>query len=683
MDTSALKPFAQRMRTTLMDGVANRLRYWGFADGPEPTHTVEPIEGGYLFRSAPGNDPTVPKKWRALKKAVRNHGVEAVQEAAAATWFNRLMALRILEMNSYESTVLGYAPDTQEPRLLYNARQGIVPYGTDRQKQQVEAALQEPNDNAAFRTLLLAYYAEHTLLNDVFGRVSDYTELLLPANLLDPDGPIDRLVTTEAIADDDYAQVELIGWLYQFYISEKKDAVYDQSGKFAPEDIPAATQIFTPRWIVRYLVENTLGTQWLQAEPDSPLRDDMEYLVDGNAAAQASGQPEVEQAGVQGDAQAAPASNGASDPQSDMFADEAPGAAGDTEPLVAWDGRDLEDLVLFDPAVGSGHILVVGFDLLMAMYRERGYTDRQAVEHILTNNLKGLDIDRRAAQLARFALLMKAAEYDPRALQRDVRPQVYFMPEPRSFSDADLRTYFDDAVFEAHGEALHEALALLAEHGQNVGAALQLDLSDDARTAIAREVSHWKNKTEGSANLTEQALVHELNAYLQPLLLMTGTYPAVVMNPPYMGSRQMNKALKAYAKKHYPMSKRDLFAVFMEVGEENTQPAGRLGMINQQSWMFLSSYEDLRTHVLDTTRIASMLHLGPNTFDEISGEVVQSTAFVLQNTLPQGRMGTYFRLVDEPNSTAKKEAFERHDHRHTDVDQRDFEKIPGAPIAYW
>jgi len=309
------------------------------------------------------------------------------------------------------------------------------------------------------------------LLNDVFGRVNDFTELLLPTGLLQPDGVIDELVTTDAISENDYEQVELIGWLYQFYISDKKKEIESQSGKLKPEDIPAATQLFTPHWIVRYLVENTIGKQWLEKYPDSSLRDDMEYLVEND-----NEEVEVRE-------------NGGAGEQMEVFDEENNGDP--TTPIF----DDLSELELFDPAAGSGHILVVAFDLLMQMYRERGYTDREAVEQILTENLKGLEIDRRAAQLARFAMLIKAAQYDRRALDRDgLRPKVYAMPEPRTFSTSDLRSYLGDDVFDSHGTEVKEALDLLSEHGQKVGSALKMDLSDPARKALEKRVGDWEKK---------------------------------------------------------------------------------------------------------------------------------------------------------------------------------------------
>ena len=645
MDTTALKPFAQQMRKDLIGGVRQRMRYWGFAEGEEtPTEEVEAIEGGYVFRGEVHGDTSVPAKWKNLRRAAREHTPADVAEEAAYTWFNRLIALRVLEENGYAMDVLAFAPGTEEPALLHNAKQGIFPSGlSENDRERIRELLLSGEEDEAFRRLLVAYCNGHDLLSEVFGRVGDYTQLLLPTGLIGPDGLVRRLVTTGAITTGDYAQVELIGWLYQFYISEKKDAVYAAKGKFRPEDIPAATQIFTPHWIVRYLVENALGRLWLDKYPESPLRDEMEYLVE----------PE--------------SSDDSPEPQEPLF-------------------DDLTDLTLFDPAAGSGHILVVGFDLLMKMYREQGYSSAEAVRSILEHNLCGLEIDRRAAQLARFALLMKAAQHDRRALDRGaLYPEVYAMPEPRRFSTGDLRAYLGDDAFDAVGAEVKEALDQIREHGQNVGAALKLDLFDEARRRVAERLRYWDEQSgDAAAGLGfKQELAAALRGYLKPLLLLTATYPAVAMNPPYMGSRQMNGPLKNYVKEHYPKSKRDLFAVFMEVGEARTQQRGRLAMINQQSWMFLSSYEKLRTHVLDTHYIESMLHLGPRTFDEISGEVVQSTAFMLRQTPPDGQPGTYYRLVDESSSHAKRDAFTAREHKYGGTRQRDFARIPGSPVAYW
>jgi hypothetical protein len=660
MDTTNLKPFATNMRTLLMNGVEQQMRYWGFADGPEPSEAVEEVEGGYLFRGEVHRGERVPGKWKALKKAVQNHSVKDVVEAAASTWFNRLMAIRILEKNNHDRTILGYAPDTSQPQILYNAAQGILPYGTDGQKQSIQKSIQEGDDDAALRTLLTAYANDHDLLKDVFGRVEDYTELLLPARLTNDGGIIDTLVTTDAITDDDYEQVELIGWLYQFYISEKKDEVYGQSGKFRPEDIPAATQIFTPDWIVKYMVENTVGKLWLEGHPDSPLRRAMEYLVEGEGEREKGGEGERE--------------------QGEMFDDAESEAGGDGEPLVT----EPRDLQLFDPAAGSGHILVEGFDLLVQIYTEAGYTTREAVEFILTENLLGLDIDRRAAELARFALLMKAAQHDKRVLKRrGLRPQVYAMPEPRTFSSADLRAYLGDEAMDQHGEAIREALEQMRKHGQNVGSALKLSLSDEARAAIRDAVSDWRGRVENDeVNFVERQLHDELVQYLQPALLLTGQYPAVALNPPYMGLRKMNEQMKSYAENVYPDSKYDLCTVMTEKAWGLSCRLGLSAVICKDSIMFNSSFQRAREQVLATSQILSLLHLGAGAFEELSGEVVQATSFIRRRESEKLAESIFHDLRSGTSSSEKESMFRSSDNVNA-ADQADFLKIPGSPMAYW
>ncbi|MCS3632319.1 hypothetical protein GGP55_002935 [Salinibacter ruber] len=689
MDTSGLESFAQNLRTDLLKGVRQRLRYWGFKEDGTVEEAPEEVEGGYVFRGEVHDDPGVPRKWRALKNAINRHDIDHVAEEAAYTWFNRLVAIRILEKNGHMTDVLGYAEGTEQPAVLYRAKDGVIDVLGEDGTQDVRDAILGSDDDRAFRQLLIGVCHDSDLLNDVFGRLNDFTELLLPTGLLQPDGVIEELVTTGAISDEDYEQVELIGWLYQFYISEKKDEVYDQSGKFEPEDIPAATQIFTPHWIVRYMVENTIGKQWLEKYPDSPLRNEMEYLVEND-----NEEVEVRKNGDAGE-------------QMEVFDEEDDGDP--TGPIF----DDLSELELFDPAAGSGHILVVGFDLLMEMYRERGYTDRKAVDQILTENLKGLEIDRRAAQLARFALLMKAAQYDRRALDReDLRPEVYAMPEPRDFSTSDLRAYLGDDVFDPYGAEIKEGLNLMAEHGQNVGSALKVEVSDAARQGMAKAMAVWDEKTQnGTAQLDEQALHQELRGYLKPLVLLTEQYPAVAANPPYASSGNINKSLKSYLKEHYPRAKKDLFATFMEVFPDLTWERGRLAFITPPSWMFLSSYEDLRTHYIDDYFFESLLHLSRGIFGADFGSVATAVQKAEQNR----RTGTYFRLIErtfqEFNVEHLHELFLRamedpdfhydfsqyekdgsipnvSDPRgqrlyYPRIDQREFLKIPSSPIAYW
>jgi len=443
--------------------------------------------------------------------------------------------------------------------------------------------------------------------------------------------------TTEAITDEDYKQVELIGWLYQFYISDRKDEVFagfKNNKKARPEDIPAATQIFTPKWIVKYMVENTVGKIWLDYNPASPIREEMKYLV------------ENEGSGVRDQ--------------------------GSGESLIA----DITELTLMDPACGSGHILVEGFDLMMKMYLEEGYTKKSAVFSILENNLYGLEIDDRAAQLARFALLLKAASYYPEIINLPLSEtkkegcNIHAFPEPRTFTTDELLTVIGQEGKPFLNE-IKEALDLL-QQGKNIGSALKLNLREE----VLKFIEELLRKDHSSL------VWQQLKPFLEIIISLSGRYYAVAANPPYMGQKSMNARLKDYINTHYPLTKADLFAVFMEVCLNLNVTKGLMGMINQHSWMFLSSYEKLREEIINNYGIMNMLHLGPRTFEELSGEVVQSTAFVLKNG-KEIKHGTYYRLINFRNNAEKEINFLKGNNRYPNIPQTNFSKIPGSPIAYW
>lgn len=497
----------------------------------------------------------------------------------------------------------------------------------------LEELLQDDSRETELFTLLICRYCrESELLNRLFGRINDYTELLLPMDILAENGFIHLLNSSDAISDEDYQQVELIGWLYQFYISEKKDEVFasfKKNKKAEAEDIPAATQIFTPNWIVKYMVENTVGQLWLDLHPRDALRDEMHYLVENSDARSA--------------------------------------------PIIA----EVADIHLLDPAAGSGHILVEGFDLLYRMYRTEGYTAREAVESILRQNLFGLDIDLRAVQLARFALLLKAANYYPEILKTDILPHIYAMPEADEFTPDEISQFLGSEGQAYHAE-LTEALELM-QQAKNLGSVMKLSLTSEAREFIQKRVA----EPPASRNLFNVQLWNRLTSFIDVLLVLTRKYNAVAANPPYMGSKNMNGGLKKYITSNYPDTKSDLFAVFMEVCLDLCEEDGLMGMINMHSWMFLSSFEKLRKNIIDNYTIDTMLHLGARTFDELSGEVVQNTAFVLKNREPEASKGVYYRLVDGENSKAKETLFLSGSNRYSHIPQSIFEKIPGSPIAYW
>jgi len=645
MNTATLKRFAQQARNILISGVGKQLIYWGYnPDTKQFAIEAQQVFGGLLFGDRMIDDPTVYPKWLALKKAVATKGINQVVEEAAYTWFNRLMAIRILAKNNYIVPQLEYTGNiSHTPAIVQHAKRGITPLLDDVQRKLLVRLLDDDRlETEQFTLLITAYCHQNKLLQRVFGRLDDYTELLLPADILAVNGFIDLLNTTDAITDDDYRQVELIGWLYQFYISEKKDEVFKKfkkKKKAEAEDIPAATQIFTPSWIVKYMVQNTVGRLWLDLNPDSPVRETMKYLVEPGT-------------------------------ESSSSIDE----AGEGVTIIS----EVDQLKLLDPACGSGHILVEGFDLLYAMYREEGYSAGESVRSIFVNNLFGLDIDQRATQLSNFALLLKAAAKDRTILERDLLPHVYAMPEKDVFTRDEVLEFLGSAN-AAHVDALYNALELM-QQSQNLGSIMKFSFSDVARDAIIKQTAAWESNSE--LDLVQQDLWKRLAPYMQVLQVLTAKYEAVAANPPYMGGGNMNDSLKEYVNNKYPKSKSDLFSVFMEVCINFCQPAARMGMINMHSWMFLSSFEALRKFIIETYYVENMLHLGPRTFDELSGEVVQNTAFVMQKNKAV-KTGVYFRLVDGANSTAKHQMFLKGDNRYPNISQANFEKIPGSPIAYW
>ncbi|WP_158973852.1 BREX-1 system adenine-specific DNA-methyltransferase PglX [Cellulophaga sp. L1A9] len=646
------KTFAQEARKILMQGVAKKLLYWGFNDKGEVLEQPEKVSGGYSFRGDVFDDPSVPNLWKSLENAIKNKGIDVVVEEAAYTWFNRIMALRILVKNGYEEPQLEDAQGLEHtPIILQKARQGKSEFLTAEEKNRLQKILTDySKDQEAFAILLKGYCHSHKTLQRVFGKIDDYTELLLPDNMLQTDGFLHLLNTTDAISDDDYQKVELIGWLYQFYISEKKDDVFAsfKKGKKAEaKDIPAATQIFTPNWIVKYMVENTAGKIWLDKHPNSALKTQMKYLVENESDATA----------VSSSAQRI-----------------------ENKAII----NTVEDLTLIDPAAGSGHILVEGFDLIYKMYIEEYYTAEEAVQSILKNNLFGLDIDDRAAQLATFAILLKAAQVYPAIWSKDWLPNVYAMPEAADFSVQEIKDFLGEDGAD-YIEELDAALRLMKQ-AKNLGSVMKLDISEEARNYIEERFTKIKNTEFRDFNI--EVIYPKLKTYIPVLLLLTKKYTSVVANPPYMGQKNMNADLKNYVNANYPLSKSDLFAVFMESTVAMNLPNGLMGMINQHSWMFLSSYQKLREHILKNFGIVNMLHLGSRTFEELSGEVVQSTAFVLNKVaIPSHNVldysGTYFRLVDYKNVNEKEENFLERNNQISNISQTNFPRIPDSPISYW
>lgn len=653
MNTNNIKSFAKQARLILLDGVEQRLKFWGFNDDGYNDQSLESTHGGYIFRGQIYTDTSGAVKWNKLKKRLKDkQAVKDVKEEAAYTWFNRLMAIKILEANGYLPEQIGYAEGIRIPMVVQNAKRGHHSLSGKSDKSLLVEYLQEDKEEQAFGLLITDLCNRNKLLHDIFGRIDDYTEILLPQNLLQPGGLLD-LINSDAIPTDDFKEVELIGWLYQFYIADKKDEVFagfKLNKKARAEDIPAATQIFTPKWIVKYMVENTVGKIYLDYEPESQLKSQMKYLVESTINDQG------------------------------LLVNETPLTINHSPLTIS----NLTELSLIDPASGSGHILVTGFELLFKMYREQGYTARQAVENILTHNLVGLDIDDRAMQLARFAVLLKAAAFDAEILEKGLMPRIYSFPETVHFTNEEIQTFlgYDGNTYVAD---LKETLILLNQ-GKNIGSALKIDLSSEALNCMNDQYANWlqKEKTAG-LSLGELAIWNRLKPFLDVLLVLCQQYTAVVANPPYMGQKGMNDELKAYLFKNYPNSYGDLATVFMDVAFDHIFVNGIYSMINQASWLLKPSYKDLRESILDCSKtnlhIDSLMYLGPGVFEEIKGEVVQSVCFSIKKA--KQTTSILFKLNQYKSSLQKRDAFVNQESKAFKKNISEFEDFSGKQFGFW
>ena len=647
MDTGRLKRFSTEARMILMQGVKNRLQALGFDLKTGVAQEVpQEMEGGAVFM----NDVVSTdfyRKWMSLYRNVETRSIREVAEEAAYTWFNRIMAIRIMEKRGFIAPVLEFeSEDIHVPAIVNEATQGRLPQMTEAVRSQLMELLDDPSKvSEQFALLIVAYCHDNPIINKCFGAIADYTELLLPVNILSEGGFIDMVNHTEFITDEQYASAELIGWLYQFYISDRKDEAFAKKGKYDADEIAPATQIFTPNWIVKYMVQNTIGRIYLDNNPyEDELKDKWIYLVE-------------------------------------------PTEKTPNDAIFHFD--DLKDLKTADLASGSGHILNEAFDLLYDLYVNEGYSRADAIKNIFCYNLVGIDIDTRAKQLTTFALLMKACSKDKSFLDAKVMPRVYSMPRPIN----EVLPNFDAALpnflmgsNQNMLEELRQSLKLM-NNADTLGSIMKFHLSDSTRNTVMVRVQEYEEQLAHGEIVTENNLL--LLPYMRIILALTDKYAAICMNPPYMGSGRFDATLSNYVKKNYPKSKADLFAVFMDVAINCLADCGKYGMINMHSWMFLSSFEDLRKSLLDNEHIDSLLHLGPRTFDELGGEVVQNAAFTISKSNRPDSKGMYFRLVDGKNCGDKERMFLDAQDNHTEkvfypnVEQGNFEKIPGHPICYW
>ena len=633
MHRNTLGAYAQKARRDFIAAVTDRAAFYGLT-----AKSIEPVveEGDVTLIGAHAFPRNVAEPRKLLEEQIRCDGFEQAMEAMAYTWFNRFAAIRYMELHGYLDhgyRVLSHPEGQNQPEILEHAADVDLP-GLDR-KEAVELKLDGSKDEELYRLLLRAQCnALHQAMPFLFEHsAGDATDLLLPATLLHTDSPIRQMV--EAIDESAWEQIEIIGWLYQFYISEKKDQVI---GKVvASEDIPAATQLFTPKWVVKYMVQNSLGAQWLATYPHSSIRGQMDYYIE---PAEQSEEVTAQLA------------------------------------AITPDTLNPEALTLIDPASGSGHILVEAYDLCKAIYLERGYRQRDVAQLILEKNLFGLDIDERAAQLTGFALVMKGRADDRRLFERGVKLNVMALVDSKGFNAERLAQSMKLADYGLAVSDLPE-LKRLFEHASTFGSLIQVPKELAAKLPALKQLSEAT-----SQDLFVSDDLRRLGPLVQQAELLSAKYDAVVANPPYMGSKGMNALVKKFAKDHFPDAKNDLFACFIERGYTLAKDAGHNAMVTMQSWMFLSSFEKIRERMLREKTIKTMAHLGARAFGSISGEVVQTTACVLQNRSPQGYKPVFFRLLDG-GEVEKSTALANDEKRFDTTAQDEFKKIPGSPVAYW
>ena len=644
METGKIKKFATEARNRLKAGIAAKIITLGFDKNGRVLDHMHPqlMQGGTLWNGRLETEGFY-HQWQALYNRVQQKGIKEVYEEAAYTWFNRLVAIRILQKNSLIEPVLEYVDEARTPRIVDEARMGRMPQMQERQRQLLMELLDDDSKTTEqFAILVTAFCHDNPILFKCFGAMSDYTELLLPNDILTEGGFIDLLNHTEFITDDDFRSPELIGWLYQFYISERKDEVFAKKGKFEADEIPAATQIFTPNWIVKYMVQNTIGRIYLDNNPSaaSEFKPKWKYLVE-------------------------------------------PSEPTPKESIYKF--KELTELLTGDLACGSGHILNECFDLFYDLYIYEGYSRKEAIENIFKCNLRGVDLDTRAKQLATFALMLKACQKDASFADAHILPHVLSMPTPipqEQVADR-LQQFFRETPSRQQLTDLTAAFELMQD-AESLGSIMKFDVAESTLLSMQQTLNYWQHEQF----VPEE--VEDIIPAMELILTLTDKYAALVMNPPYMGSGNMNETLSNYVKRNYEEGKADLFSTFMLLAIDSLADNGKYGMINMHSWMFLSSFEKLRRSLLDNHHIDSLLHLGPRTFDELSGEVVQNAAFVVSKTsCKESCNGIYFRLVDGKNCSDKERVFLDAQANHTakiyfpNVEQTNFEKIPGCPIGYW
>ena len=632
MNKNAIQKFAIWARNELIAQVSQRAYQYGIDESGFGDASADTLNGRLLTAEE-------KSQRQELIKQIKEKGYKQVMEEVAYTWFNRFIALRFMEVNNYLPShirVFSDASGAFKPEILNDVLHLDLP-GLDSGK--VAEYIESNDTEALYRYLLLTQCnALNSALPVMFERMGGYTEMLLPNNILRQDSVLGHMVSD--IPEEDWQDaVQIIGWLYQYYNTELKDDTFAQlkkNVKITKERIPAATQLFTPDWIVRYMVENSLGRLWLEGHPNAELHDGWKYYLD-----EAKQEPEVE-------AQLA-------------------------KLREEYKTIKPEEIKVIDPCMGSGHILVYAFDVLMQIYTSAGWDQREAAQSILKNNLFGLDIDDRAAQLSYFAVMMKARQYDRRLLTRGIQPNIYSIRESNGIQAMTIEYFHkNDPKLKADIERIVTEMRDAKEYGSI------LNITPVDFAGLYARFDEICN----DINMMQMSALDELLPLVRCAEVLAQKYDVVVTNPPYMGASGMNARLAEYVKSNYPNTKSDMSTVFMEKTVKMCKKTGYMSMINIPVWMFLSSYEKLRESLIAQDTFANMVHFGRGVFGSDFG----TTAFVIAKSNIHGYKGTYCRLFEKQgavDSVETKEKWFLEGKGRFVADQSNFSKIPGSPVAYW
>lgn len=629
MNKNAIQKFAIWARNELIAQVSQRAYQYGIDESGFGDASADTLNGRLLTAEE-------KSQRQELIKQIKEKGYQQVMEEVAYTWFNRFIALRFMEVNNYLPShirVFSDASGAFKPEILNDVLHLDLP-GLDSGK--VAEYIESNDTEALYRYLLLTQCnALNSVLPVMFERMGGYTEMLLPNNILRQDSVLGHMVSD--IPEEDWQDaVQIIGWLYQYYNTELKDDTFAQlkkNVKITKERIPAATQLFTPDWIVRYMVENSLGRLWLEGHPNAELRGGWKYYLD-----EAKQEPDVE----------------------DQLA----------KLREAYKTIKPEEIKVIDPCMGSGHILVYAFDVLMQIYTSAGWDQREAAQSILKNNLFGLDIDDRAAQLAYFAVMMKARQYDRRLLTRGIQPNIFSICESNGIQAMTIEYFHkNDPKLKADIESIVSEMRDAKEYGSI------LNITPVDFTGLYARFDEIRN----DINMMQMSALDELLPLVECAEVLAQKYDVVVTNPPYMGSSGMNARLAQYVKDRFPDAKADLFACFIERGNQMAVMHGYNCMVTMQSWMFLSSFEKMRKKVLQTKSITNLMHME----NMVMGIAFGTAVTIFRNDYLTGYKGTYNQIKVQDIENGKPKSFPAFENRFAQTSTDNFAQIPGSPVAYW